>query len=95
MSKQVYFFGNQRAEGAKDMRLVLGGKGANLAEMTNIGVPVPPGFTIACGVCMQYLQGGGVDGALRERKPPVSGSATRAIRCSSRSGRARPRPCRG
>jgi pyruvate,orthophosphate dikinase len=66
VSKQVYFFGNQRAEGAKDMRLVLGGKGANLAEMTNIGVPVPPGFTIACGVCMQYLQGGGVDGALRE-----------------------------
>jgi pyruvate,orthophosphate dikinase len=65
VSKQVYFFGNQRAEGAKDMRLVLGGKGANLAEMTNIGVPVPPGFTIACGVCMQYLQGGGVDDALR------------------------------
>jgi len=65
MSKHVYFFGNGRAEGTKDMRLVLGGKGANLHEMTNLGVPVPPGFTIACGVCMQYLQGGGIDEALR------------------------------
>jgi len=65
VTRLVYFFGNGRAEGTKDMRLVLGGKGANLAEMTNIGVPVPPGFTIACGVCMQYLQGRGVDDALR------------------------------
>ena len=65
MSKQVYFFGNGRAEGTKDMRLVLGGKGANLAEMTNIGVPVPPGFTIACDVCMQYLRGDGIDDHLR------------------------------
>ncbi|HEX6053340.1 MAG TPA: pyruvate, phosphate dikinase [Gemmatimonadaceae bacterium] len=65
MSKQVYFFGNGRAEGTKDMRLILGGKGANLAEMTNIGVPVPPGFTIACAACMQYLGGGGVDDTLR------------------------------
>ena len=65
MGKQVYFFGNGRAEGTKEMRLILGGKGANLAEMTNIGVPVPPGFTIACPVCMQYLRGGGVDDALR------------------------------
>ena len=65
MSKQVYFFGSGRAEGTKEMRLILGGKGANLAEMTNIGVPVPPGFTIACGVCMQYLAGGGIDDTLR------------------------------
>jgi len=65
VSKRVYFFGNGRAEGTRDMRLELGGKGANLAEMTNIGVPVPPGFTIACGVCMQYLQGGGIDDTLR------------------------------
>ena len=65
MSKQVYFFGSGRAEGTRDMRLILGGKGANLAEMTNIGVPVPPGFTIACGVCMQYLAGGGIDDTLR------------------------------
>ena len=43
----VYFFGDGRADGTRDMKLVLGGKGANLAEMTNLGVPVPPGFTIA------------------------------------------------
>ena len=49
MPRSVYFFGNGHAEGTKDMKAVLGGKGANLAEMTNLGVPVPPGFTIACG----------------------------------------------
>src|SRR6476469_6016328 len=41
------------------MKAVLGGKGANLAEMTNLGVPVPPGFTIACSACLDYLRGGG------------------------------------
>ena len=40
------------------MREVLGGKGANLAEMTNLGVPVPPGFTIACGACVAFLRDG-------------------------------------
>src|SRR6187200_1474852 len=54
----VYFFGNGKAEGTREMRDVLGGKGANLAEMTNLGVPVPPGFTIACSVCVEYLQRG-------------------------------------
>src|SRR5215213_8746220 len=52
----VYFFGNGKAEGTREMRDVLGGKGANLAEMTNLGVPVPPGFTIACSVCVNYLR---------------------------------------
>ena len=52
----VYFFGNGKAEGTREMRDVLGGKGANLAEMTNLGVPVPPGFTIACSVCVDYLR---------------------------------------
>ena len=52
----VYFFGNGTAEGTREMRDVLGGKGANLAEMTNLGVPVPPGFTIACSVCVDYLR---------------------------------------
>ena len=52
----VFFFGGGTAEGTKDMKTVLGGKGANLAEMTNLGVPVPPGFTIACSVCMAYLK---------------------------------------
>jgi pyruvate,orthophosphate dikinase len=61
----VYFFGNGSAEGTKDMKAILGGKGANLAEMTNLGVPVPPGFTIACDVCIAYLLGGTVPEALR------------------------------
>ncbi|MCU0618899.1 MAG: pyruvate, phosphate dikinase [Gemmatimonadaceae bacterium] len=52
----VYFFGNGQADGTRDMKGVLGGKGANLAEMTNIGVPVPPGFTIACELCAHYLR---------------------------------------
>src|SRR6476646_2981782 len=55
-SKSVYFFGDGQAEGTKDMKAVLGGKGANLAEMTNLGVPVPPGFTIACSICVDYLK---------------------------------------
>lgn len=52
--KRVYFFGNGTAEGKADMRLLLGGKGANLAEMNLIGVPVPPGFTITTEVCKEY-----------------------------------------
>ena len=58
--KHVYFFGAGRAEGTKDMKSVLGGKGANLAEMTNLGVPVPPGFTIACSCCIEFLRDGRV-----------------------------------
>ena len=54
MTKHVYFFGNGKAEGRADMRALLGGKGANLAEMTNIGLPVPPGFTISTEVCTYY-----------------------------------------
>ena len=46
MAKYVYFFGDGEAEGASDMRNLLGGKGANLAEMTSIGLPVPAGFTL-------------------------------------------------
>jgi pyruvate, orthophosphate dikinase len=49
--KFVYFFGNGKAEGKKEMKNELGGKGANLAEMTNLGIPVPPGFTISANVC--------------------------------------------
>ena len=65
MTTSVYFFGNGNAEGTKDMKAVLGGKGANLAEMTNLGVPVPPGFTIACDVCMTYLRDRIIPDALR------------------------------
>ena len=62
----VYFFGNGHADGTRDMKSVLGSKGANLAEMTNLGVPVPPGFTIACSACNEYLATGGVSASLRE-----------------------------
>ena len=54
--KRVYFFGNKKAEGNAKMKSYLGGKGANLAEMTNLGVPVPPGFTIATKVCQDYYK---------------------------------------
>ncbi|HQM88765.1 MAG TPA: pyruvate, phosphate dikinase [Exilispira sp.] len=56
MSKYVYFFGNGKAEGNKDMKNLLGGKGAGLAEMTNIGLPVPAGFTITTEVCDLYYK---------------------------------------
>ena len=57
--KRVYFFGNGKAEGTKEMRNLLGGKGANLAEMTTIGIPVPAGFTITTEVCTQYSENRG------------------------------------
>ena len=54
MSKYVYFFGGGKADGRADMKDLLGGKGANLAEMTNIGLPVPAGFTITTEVCTYF-----------------------------------------
>ncbi|MDR3252230.1 MAG: pyruvate, phosphate dikinase [Tannerella sp.] len=56
--KRVYSFGNGQAEGKADMKNLLGGKGANLAEMNLIGVPVPPGFTITTEVCNEYFEKG-------------------------------------
>ena len=56
MTKYVYFFGKGRAEGKAEMKNLLGGKGANLAEMTNIGLPVPSGFTMSTEVCTYYYQ---------------------------------------
>lgn len=53
-TKYVYFFGDGRAEGQASMKDLLGGKGANLAEMTNLGIPVPPGFTISTEVCRDF-----------------------------------------
>lgn len=58
IEKRVYTFGNGKAEGRADMRNLLGGKGANLAEMNLIGVPVPPGFTITTDVCNEYFEKG-------------------------------------
>ena len=54
--KSVYFFGNKKADGNASMKNLLGGKGANLAEMTNLGIPVPAGFTITTEVCTYYYQ---------------------------------------
>ena len=54
--KRVYTFGDGKAEGKADMKNLLGGKGANLAEMNLIGVPVPAGFTITTEVCTEYNQ---------------------------------------
>ncbi len=56
--KRVYLFGNKEAEGRTDMKNLLGGKGANLAEMNLVGVPVPPGFTITTEVCTEYNEQG-------------------------------------
>ncbi len=58
MSKYVYYFGDGQADGNAKMKDVLGGKGAGLAEMTNIGVPVPPGFTISTAVCTYFYENG-------------------------------------
>jgi pyruvate, orthophosphate dikinase len=56
--KRIYSFGGGKAEGNKDMKELLGGKGAGLAEMSNIGIPVPPGFTITTEVCTDYYRSG-------------------------------------
>ncbi|AEH51971.1 pyruvate, phosphate dikinase [Pseudothermotoga thermarum] len=58
VKKYVYFFANGVAEGKAEMKDILGGKGANLAEMTNLGIPVPPGFTISAEVCRYYYTHG-------------------------------------
>ncbi|BDG03968.1 pyruvate, phosphate dikinase [Anaeromyxobacter oryzae] len=57
-TKRIYSFGGGKADGNKDMKDVLGGKGAGLAEMSNIGIPVPPGFTITTDVCTEYYRAG-------------------------------------
>ncbi|MBU2461408.1 pyruvate, phosphate dikinase, partial [bacterium] len=66
MTKYVYFFGEGKAEGNSGMRKLLGGKGADLAEMTNIGIPVPPGFTISTEVCTYYWEKGRYPKSLEE-----------------------------
>ena len=71
--KRVYTFGNGKAEGRADMKNLLGGKGANLAEMNLIGVPVPPGFTITTEVCTTYTQQG------KEVVKEIKGDVEKAI----------------
>ena len=65
VERYVYFFGNGRADGSAAMRDILGGKGAGLAEMANLGLPVPPGFTISAKLCITYLEEGTFPAALR------------------------------
>ncbi len=57
--KRIHYFGKTKSEGTKEMKVLLGGKGANLAEMTSIGLPVPPGFTITTETCAEYNNLGG------------------------------------
>ena len=80
MTKWVYRFAAGSAEGRADMKNLLGGKGANLAEMSNLGLPVPPGFTITTEACIYYFQHqdqypaalqADVDAALDHAKPAV------------------------
>ena len=93
MTKYVYDF----SEGNKDMKDLLGGKGANLAEMTNMGLPVPPGFTITTEACLTFLEQGGPPPEMLEEAGSIwadlqeamgSSWATRTTRCSSPFGRA-------
>ena len=95
----VYFFGNGRADGTAAMRDILGGKGAGLAEMANLGLPVPPGFTISAKVCISYLEQGTFPEELREEVArhlkhleqstgKKFGSATNPLLVSVRSGAA-------
>src|SRR3546814_14842435 len=68
MTKWVYGFGGGTADGRADMKNLLGGKGANLAEMSSIGLPVPPGFTVTTEVCTHYYANGrNYPGALKDQ----------------------------
>jgi hypothetical protein len=81
--KWVYRFRSGRAEGRADMRDLLGGKGAGLAEMANLGLPVPPGFTITTEVCTNHR---GLHELLRERQglPEAAAATGRDRSCGNR-----------
>jgi len=93
------------AEGSAEMKNLLGGKGAGLAEMSNLGLPVPPGFTITTEVCTYFydndktypdeLAGQVKRRSARSRRRSAPVSATTRIRSSSRSARGRAPRCRG
>src|SRR5579864_8513747 len=96
--KHVYFFGNGKADGNRNMKDLLGGKGSGLAEMTNAGLPVPPGFTISTEVCTIYYKEHGkipsaIEKAIAEKLKMLEkaagatlGSATNPLLVSVRSG---------
>ena len=82
MAKFVYFFGKGEAEGRGDMKNLLGGKGANLAEMANLGIPVPAGFTITTAACNRYLQEG--ESFLDTLRPAVAEALARVEQATGR-----------
>ncbi len=82
MTKWVYAFGDGKAEGKAEMRNLLGGKGANLAEMSNLGLPVPPGLTITTEVCTYYY-------ANKESYPPELKDQVGSRRCARSATRPR------
>jgi pyruvate, orthophosphate dikinase len=97
MTQSVFFFGNGTAEGSQEWRDLLGGKGGNLHEMTNMGIPVPPGFTLATSLCDTFLREGSfppslraeVDAALRRLEAAAGrrfGDAKNPLLVSVRSG---------
>ncbi len=69
-NRSVFTFGDENTEGNKDMKNLLGGKGANLAEMSRIGIPVPPGFTITTEMCTLYTNEG-ADAVLKKIRGDV------------------------
>src|SRR5262244_1443529 len=75
MTKWVYSFGSGAAEGQAGMKTLLGGKGANLAEMSNLKLPVPPGFTITTEVCTHYYKN--KDSYPKDLKPAVDTALAR------------------
>jgi phosphoenolpyruvate synthase/pyruvate phosphate dikinase len=99
----VYFFGGGKADGDRTMKDLLGGKGSGLAEMTNAGLPVPPGFTISTDVCNLYYESGGscrrdrremLDNLQEAREGRRRDARLDArTRCSCRSARARSSRC--
>jgi len=99
MARHIYFFGGGHADGTAAMKNTLGGKGAGLAEMTNLGVPVPPGFTISADLCIEYIKTRTYPLALREEVAfnlqrveeqcgKTFGAATNPLLVSVRSGAA-------
>ena len=67
MTKWVYQFSQKKAEGQRDMKNLLGGKGANLAEMRGMGLPVPPGFTVSTEACLNYIQRQGLSSEIKDQ----------------------------
>jgi hypothetical protein len=90
MKKWVYSFGDGKAEGRTDMRNLLGGKGAGLAEMASLGLPVPPGFTVTTEVCTHFYAHDNSYPAELKDQVAVARRMRRMIAVPSRSGNSGP-----